>query len=95
MKKHVINDSGGGSSVAGSFQLLVGINHVTALYVTGDEDGVLVEIPRGADYGVIEVTDPAPIYQLSYSGECNGTIQAGDLRVCTVTNDDIPVAGAP
>src|SRR5438552_5332140 len=95
VKKHVINDSGSGNSVASSFQLLVGINHVSAVYVTGNEEGVLVEIPRGADYGVIEVTDPAPIYQLSYSAECNGTIQAGDLKVCTVTNDDIPVAGSP
>ena len=94
--KHVINDSGGGDAtkVAANFSLQIlnangsGITQSFA----GSETGTLLELPRGGAYRVAELTDPAPTYALSFSGDCTGTIQAGDTKTCTVINDDIPPA---
>lgn len=41
----------------------------------------------------VSETGPAG-YTQTLSGDCSGTINAGDNKVCTVTNDDIPQTGA-
>jgi hypothetical protein len=96
VKKHVINDSGGSdaTATAGSFILQVQTPTGSALtgQFFGSETGQLFELARGAAYNVVEITDPAPVYVLSYSADCTGTLQAGDVKTCTITNDDIPPA---
>src|SRR5207244_1392351 len=57
----------------------------------GDENGVLFELPRGADYALTESFNPGP-YAVSYSADCSGTLLAGQFKTCTITNDDIAPA---
>src|SRR5207245_743018 len=96
VKKHVINDSGGSDATktAGSFQLQVQTPTGGARTGgrCGGEAGERLQLPRRAAYNVVELTDPAPTYTLTYPAECTGTILAGDVKTCTVTNDDIPPA---
>src|SRR5439155_200391 len=92
--KHVINDSGGhdATKVAANFslQILNAVGSGITQSFPGSETGTLLELPRGGVYRVAELSDPAPTYALSFSGDCTGTIQAGDTKTCTVINDDQP-----
>src|SRR5438309_12099859 len=92
--KHVINDSGGSDAikVASNFflQILTPNGGAITPQFAGSESGTLFELPRGGAYKVVENTNPAPTYALSLSPDCAGTILAGDVKTCTVTNDDQP-----
>jgi len=85
IKKEVVNDNGG-TLAAGAFTLNVtGASPVPAS-VTGSEDGAEVAINAGG-YSVLET--PVDGYVASYSDNCSGTISAGQVRTCTVTNNDV------
>jgi len=84
--KHVINDSGGGNSVASDFTMSVTGDSPNPASFPGDENGIIVALNAGA-YDVTE-TGPGG-YAFNYSVDCSGNIAVGDNKTCTVTNDDL------
>src|SRR5205807_5098372 len=56
VKKHVINDSGGGSAVAGQFGIRLDLNGSPAAFFAGDEAGVVLDLPRDAIDSASECT---------------------------------------
>ena len=83
--KHVINDNGG-QKVAGDFTMSVTGNSPSPASFAGDEGGTNVMINAGS-YSVGEMAMTG--YTPSLSGDCEGTIAIGEVKSCTVTNDDI------
>jgi hypothetical protein len=79
--KVVVNDDGGDAAVA-DFPLFVGGHGVTS----DVEEGFLP-----GDYVVSETGDPG--YAATLSGDCdehgNVSLALGDVKACTITNDDI------
>jgi len=82
--KHIINDDGGTSS-ARDFTISI------ARSVPGEESpGTGLTLSPGS----FSVSEEGPAgYTQSLSGDCTGTINAGDNKVCTVTNNDNPQTG--
>ncbi len=81
--KNVTNDNGG-TKVVADFPLFINGNGVTS--------GQWNTLTAGVQYTATETSDPG--YQASvWGGDCaaNGTItlDVGDAKVCTITNDDI------
>ncbi len=85
--KHVINDDGGTKS-AGDFTINVTADSPVPASFSGSEVGTAVIVNPGA-YSVDEIEDIG--YTKSLSSDCSGTIIAGDIKTCTITNDDKPV----
>ena len=84
--KHVINDNGG-TATAADFTLDSGGTNDTPDDFAGAEDpGTTVTLDAGS-YNVTE-TGPSG-YSASFSADCSGTIAVGEVKTCTVTNDDI------
>ncbi len=86
IKKHVVNDNGGGKS-SDDFNMTVSGNAVSDTNFPGDEAGTTVYLSEGA-YTVDETTDGA--YAKTRSADCSGTISIGQTKTCTITNDDKP-----
>ncbi len=84
--KHVINDNEG-ISTAGDFTI-----DVSRSFSGAESPGTDVTLTPGS-FRVSE-TGPAG-YTQSLSGDCSGTINAGDNKVCTVTNNDNPQTSGP
>lgn len=84
--KEVINDDGG-TNVAEDFSLTLTGEEDFESTVAGSETGVIVKVPQG-DYEVAE--DDSLGYEVSYSDDCEGSVDAGEVVTCTVTNDDVP-----
>ena len=82
--KHVVNDDGG-TQQAEAFTMRVGGESRP-----GSESGTDFVLDAG-EYAVSE--DAAPGYARSFSGACDAsgavTLEAGDEKTCTVTNDDL------
>ena len=86
--KHVINDDGTGSLSASDFTMHVSGTSVSDPDFPGAESpGTTVTLDPGA-FSVSE--DPASGYPSSpiFTGDCTGSIAAGQNLTCTVTNDD-------
>jgi uncharacterized repeat protein (TIGR01451 family) len=84
--KHVINDNLG-TAVAGDFTLNVtGVNATPASFA-GDENGTNVALDAGA-YNVDENFYFG--YAKTLGQDCSGTINVGETKYCTITNDDQP-----
>jgi hypothetical protein len=83
--KHVTNDNGGGAS-ATSFTMSVTGPDASPASFPGSETGTTVTMNPGR-YSVGE-TGPTG-YARSDSADCSGTMAAGDVKTCTITNDDI------
>jgi len=81
--KNVINDNNG-TSVAGDFSLTITGNDFETT-IPGDSQGTPVKVPAGS-YSVTE--QAAAGYTASYSQTCSGTVVAGQVIECDVTNDD-------
>src|SRR3989344_6129960 len=81
--KIVVNDNGGTKEVA-DFPLFVGSTRVISV--------VHNTFPAGA-YTVSETIQPG--YTATIDGDCDAagrvTLQAGDSKVCTIVNNDVPV----
>ncbi len=86
--KHVINDNGG-TVQASDFTLQVYGTNPNPNSFVGDETGVAVTINPGV-YSVDENLIVG--YSKTLSADCSGTILAGETKICTITNDDIPPA---
>ncbi|MGH2690079.1 MAG: prealbumin-like fold domain-containing protein [Actinomycetota bacterium] len=84
--KHVVNDDGG-TAVAGDFTISVNDPGSDPSPVAGNEQGTLVPVDPGS-YSVSE-SGTAPGYAVSYSGDCQSSVAAGETKTCTVTNNDI------
>lgn len=85
VKKHVVNDNGGTKS-ASDFTMTVTGNSQVVPNFSGNESGTEVTLNNGS-FSVNEISDGG--YSKSFSGDCNGTISAGETKTCTITNDDI------
>jgi len=87
--KHVINDSGTGSSTASDFTMNVtGINPVPASFPGAESPGTNVTL----DAGLYSVDETGPVgYTKTLSTDCSGTIALNEHKTCTITNDDIPI----
>ncbi len=83
--KHVINDNGGDKD-ASDFTMTVDGNSPSPATFPGDENGTPVAINVGG-YTVFE--DGQPGYTASYSADCVGSLNPGDVKTCIITNDDI------
>ena len=87
VKKHVINDNGG-SKLADDFTMTVAGGHISpASTFSGSESGTTVTLDAG-NYSVDEL--PAAGYTKTIGTDCSGTIVVGEIKSCTITNDDIP-----
>ena len=88
VNKVVVNDSGG-NETADSFQLKV--IRTSTNVTTNVTSGNATTFATG-DYRVTE--DGITGYQASWTGDCdehgNVTLEAGDNKTCTITNDDLP-----
>jgi hypothetical protein len=84
--KTVVNDSGG-DATADEFTISVTGTNVSSSSFAGSEDGVDVTLDAGS-YSVTE-TAGSDGYLASGSDDCSGTIAAGEIKTCTITNDDI------
>jgi hypothetical protein len=85
---HVINDNGG-TAKASDFGINVYGNNPLPSSFLGSEDGTDVSMYSGS-YNVYEYGPPG--YVQSFSPECNGEINLGETKTCTITNDDLPKA---
>ena len=84
--KHVINDNGG-TAVAADFTINVIGTNVSNSSFSGDETGNTVTLDQGS-YSVDE--DFYFGYAKTLSADCSGTINVGETKTCTITNDDEP-----
>lgn len=83
--KNVTNDDGG-TATASDFTIDVSGTNVSSSSFAGSEAGVEVTL----DAGSYEVTETGPAgYLGTGSGDCSGTIAAGETKTCTITNNDI------
>ncbi len=84
--KNVVNDNGGGK-VASDFAITVtGSSPSPASFSGVESPGTTVALNQGA-YSVVE--DAVSGYTKSLSADCSGTITVGEVKTCTITNDDI------
>ena len=86
VKKHVINDNGGETASASDFTITVTGSNPSPASFPGNETGTEVTLDPGS-YSVSE-SGPGG-YAASLSPDCSGTIAAGEIKTCTITNDDV------
>ncbi|HEX4799146.1 MAG TPA: SdrD B-like domain-containing protein [Candidatus Paceibacterota bacterium] len=93
IKKVINNDSMENDVVlnASDFTLTVTGANVSDDAFVGDEKGVEVTLDVGEF--LVEEKD-SKNYDVSYSADCQGIVEVGDHKTCTVTNDDIPASEA-
>ena len=87
--KHVINDGPGnpGTKVAADFSITVTATSPSPATFPGAESpGTNVALNVGS-YSVAEGAHSG--YIVTYSADCTGTIDIGQTKTCTITNDDI------
>lgn len=83
--KHVINDNGG-TKVASDFSMNVTATNVSTSTFPGNELGTTVTLNQGT-FSVDELSHLG--YVRTFSGDCSGTIALGQVKTCTITNNDI------
>jgi len=83
----VINDNGG-TAIPSDFTMYVSSDYLWQSF-PGSETGTNVTVYEGS-YNVGEYSRWD--YPYSYSGDCSGFIRGGEVKTCTITNDDIPPA---
>jgi hypothetical protein len=81
----VIND-GSGTKQASDFTMHVAATNPSQNPFAGSDNGVAVTVDSGA-YNVTE--DPLSGYATTVSTNCSGTVTSGQIKFCTITNDDI------
>jgi Prealbumin-like fold domain len=97
--KHLVNDNGGGAA-AGAWSMHVksgGVDVAGSPFAGAEAPGVTRVLPAGS-YTLSESGGPGG-YNGTISGDCaaNGaiTLQPGDSKTCTITNDDVPPPPPP
>jgi uncharacterized repeat protein (TIGR01451 family) len=89
--ERVINDDGGTRQSADFIITVTGTSAVPASF-PGSAAGTLVTLNAGA-YSVGE-SGPAG-YAASMAGDCVGTMGLGEVKTCTITNNDLPANTPP
>jgi len=85
--KHVVNDNGG-NAAASAFTMLVTGTNPSQTFFGGDENGTTITLDAGS-YSVGEIGVLG--YQMTdSSADCLGSIDIGEHKTCTITNDDLP-----
>jgi Prealbumin-like fold domain len=87
--KHVINNNGG-SLEASDFDITVvgsSVSTGSTTFSGKESPGTTLTLDAGM-YSVMEATTFADFYAASFSADCSGTLSAGDVKTCTITNDD-------
>jgi hypothetical protein len=80
----VVDNKGYGTKTPADFMMHVtGTNVSPANFPGAGAPGTLVTLNQGT-YLVTETVDP--MYSVSYSADCGGTIYVGQTKTCTVTN---------
>jgi uncharacterized repeat protein (TIGR01451 family) len=85
--KTAINDDGLLKTAADFTMNVTGTNVAPSATFPGSTTGTTVTLNQGS-YSVTETPDPD--YTTTYSADCTGTINVGEEKTCTVTNDDKP-----
>lgn len=85
--KHVVNDDGN-DAAASDFTMLVTGNSPSTSSFPGSEIGITITLSAGA-YSVNEGNHAG--YTESTTTDCVGSINIGETKTCTITNDDIPM----
>ena len=87
VKKHVINDNGG-TKEANDFRIFVTTptGRVLPNDFDGSESGTQVKLEAGS-YNVTEQVRPGT-YNVQRTDGCEGVIEAGQTKTCTITNND-------
>jgi len=86
--KHVINDDGN-TAVAGDFTMTVtGTNVSSASFPGSESPGTTVTLNQGT-YSANEISNAG--YTETLSADCSGTINVGETKTCTITNNDKPM----
>ncbi len=86
--KHVINDNGG-NSTANNFWIQVCCSFASPSFFQGSENGTLVKVAPNIFYQVLE-SSWTPNYRTTFVGDCSGVVTPGEIKNCTIINDDIP-----
>lgn len=81
----LVANTNGGNAVPADFTLRVAGQNPSPAVFHGSEQGTSVALNAGS-YTVTE--DPYTGYSPSYSEECSGTVGVGQVKHCTVTNND-------
>jgi hypothetical protein len=88
--KNLIN-AGSDDLLAGDFNLQVAQSNgesTSTQVIAGNPEGAPVTLDAGDFY---QVTEPDSLgYAASYSVDCSGTVEAGQTKTCTVTNNNTP-----
>jgi hypothetical protein len=83
--KEVTNDNGGQAAPA-DFSITVNGNNPLPNNFPGSPTGTVVTLKAG----LYSVTETGPNgYSSTFSDDCEGSIEAGEEKTCTITNDDI------
>lgn len=88
---NVVNNNSGNATASGFTGAISGSSPSQTSY-SGSATGVVVTINPGA-YHITE--DPKSGYTQLIGANCSGTIAAGEFRICSITNDDIPPPPPP
>ena len=80
--KHVVND-GGGTATASDFTIHVTGTSPSLSSFPGSETGTIISLEAGS-FSVTE--DASSTYAMTLSGDCSGSVAAGDAKTCTITN---------
>lgn len=84
--KHVVIDNGGTKN-ASDFTMNVTGTNVSSTSFPGSETGTTITLNAG-NYSVDEGSHDG--YTETKSADCTGTIAVGQVKTCTITNDDQP-----
>jgi len=90
VQKVVVNDNGG-ELKAGNFSFkgnngaTVTFNQSTANPLFGEN--TITKVPTGS-YSIVEVEADQRGYATTYSNDCNGQLNKGDIKTCVITNND-------
>ena len=85
--KQVIND-GGGTKSPSDFIITINGNNPTPSSFAGSSSGTTITLKPGS-YSVTETGPPG--YTADYSDGCNGSVKAGTINKCTITNTFQPI----
>jgi hypothetical protein len=85
---HVINDNGGINAASDFTVNVTGLNASQSSFAGAESPGVSITLDPGS-YSV-DQTASSLLYVKTLGAECAGTINAGDVLTCTITDDDIP-----
>ncbi len=83
--KHVINDNNG-TQTAGDFTMTATGNNVSASTFAGSESGTAITVAPGM-FSIDE--QAAAGYLKTRAFDCEGTIAAGETKLCIITNNDV------